>query len=165
MSREQGKIEPTEVAMARHLVACLAPGELALFDETVAAAPRGGQVKRRRDDPLGFGAVEAAAVVFTTVACGVATEVVKCLAEDAGRQAADRTKGWLRRLRRARQSTSPADEDAGAGAAVASLPSEVLADLRGVARRRALLLGLPEDRAELLADTVVVYLRERTDEG
>ncbi|MFI6934217.1 hypothetical protein [Streptomyces sp. NPDC050287] len=163
MGREQGRTEPTELAMARYLVARLAPGELALFDETVAAAPRGGQVKRRRDDPLGFGAVESAAVVFTTVACGVATEVVKSLAEDAGRQAADRTKGWLRRLRPARQSTSPADEDA--GAAAASLPSEVLADLRGVARRRALLLGLPEDRAELLADTVVAYLRERTDEG
>jgi hypothetical protein len=40
----------------------------------------------------------------------------------------------------------------------------MLADMHGVARRRAVLLGLPEDRADLLADTLVEYLRERTDD-
>jgi hypothetical protein len=148
--------------MARYVVTRLAPHELVLFDETVAVAPRGGRVKRRHDDPLGFGAAEAAAVLFTTVACGVASEVVKSLAEEAGSQAAARTKGWLRRLRRRREPVPQADGDP--GAAVAPLPSDMLADMHGVARRRAVLLGLPEDRADLLADTLVEYLRERTDD-
>ncbi|MFD6230534.1 hypothetical protein ACFWFZ_27280 [Streptomyces sp. NPDC060232] len=147
--------------MARYLVARLAPDELALFDETAAAVPRRGRRKhRRRDDPLGFGVADAAAVLFTTVACGVASEVAKSLAEDAGRRVADRTRGWLRRLRPGQRQGALADEAAGED--LAPLSEDTLAGVRGLAHRRAVLLGLPQDRAELLAEAVVAYLRQPT---
>ncbi|TDC61942.1 hypothetical protein, partial [Streptomyces hainanensis] len=110
MRRETDWGESAGLALARELVARLAPDELPLFDETVTAAPRGARSRRQRDDPLGFGAVEAAAVLFTTIACGVASEVVKALAEDAGQRAAGRTRRLLRRLRRERRPAPPPDD-------------------------------------------------------
>ena len=138
--------------MARHLVGHMAPEELDLFDETAAAigqrSPRRG---RHGDDPLGFGLAEASGVLFTTIACGVAREVLETLAKDAGKTAAGKISSWLRiRPRRPLHDsdTSPA----------APLPSAVLEDLRGVAQRRAVLLGLPPERADTLASSVVEYL-------
>ncbi|GHJ34787.1 hypothetical protein [Streptomyces sp. TS71-3] len=161
MGRDNDHEGAAELDLARHLVARLAPEELPLFEETAAAVARGGRGGRRRDDPLGFGAVDAATVLFTGVAYGVATEVFKDLVQAAGQRATGRALGWLRRLRRPRPQAAP---DAGNPyeSVLTPLPPDVLEDVHGTARRRAILLGLPEDRAGVLADTVVAYLRERT---
>jgi hypothetical protein len=139
-------------AMARRIVAQVAPEEMEFFDETVEVLPladAGRAARRRGDDPLAFGVVESAAVVVTGIACGAAHEVVKAMAEDLGAGLA----GRLRRLGR-RPAGPPA-----------VLPEERVTELREVAQRTAVLLGLPADRAELLGQAVADHLRQPADTG
>ncbi|WP_369382920.1 hypothetical protein [Streptomyces sp. cg36] len=152
--------------MARHAVGRLAPEELDLFDETARAALEHGADRRRRhDDPLGFGADEASAVLVTTVAVGVAQDVLKSLAQQAGASLSGRLTAWFAGRRRSRAANADGDPEDGArpgGRAADTAPQPLTAEqldgVRGVAQRRAVLLGLSEDRAGLLADAVVEFL-------
>lgn len=147
------------LAMARHLVEHMAPGELPLFEETAAALRRERRAKARREDPLGFGVMETSSVLLTAVAYGVTQEVVKRLAENAGRQTVTGLRGWLRGRRRGNATTEPGPDGT---EPMAALPPRLLAEVEGIAQRRAVLLGLPPDRADLLAEAVVGYLREQS---
>lgn len=142
--------------LARCIVAAQAPEELPLFDETFAVALRSGRSGRRRDDPLGFGVSEATQLLFTGVACGVAGEVFKTLAQMSGERATSRMVSWFRMRRNRRRQGSAEGEDQ---AVRPELTPEALTELRGVAQRKAVLLGLPVDKADILADSVVEYLR------
>lgn len=160
MNRDVGSDTQT-LTMARHLVERMAPEELDLFEETAVAVgrrpPRSG---RRGDDPLGFGVAEVSGLLFTTVACGVAREVLESLAKEAGKTAAGRISSWLRIRRRA--DTAPAARGSATHdpdmSPAAPLSPATLDELRGVAQRRAVLLGLPPERAGILANSVVEYL-------
>ncbi len=152
------------VDMARYLVERMAPDELELFEETAAVvirrAPRGG---RRGDDPLGFGVVEVSGMLFTTVACGVAREVLESLAKEAGHAAAGRIRSRFRFRRTPATQSTDRETDGSATArsgriAAGALSPGLLDEVRGLAQHRAELLGLPPDRAEMLAESVVGYL-------
>ncbi len=149
------------LALARHLVERMAPEDLDLFEETAPLVLRRAPSDKRREDPLGFGVVEVSAMLFTSVACGVARDVLKSLAEQAGEAAAGRIGSWVRgRWRRRSRSEPMVSADANAATAISP---QLLAEVRGIAQRRAVLLGLAPDRAEVLADSVVQYLTSPAD--
>ncbi|MFF8385275.1 hypothetical protein ACF053_16740 [Streptomyces kanasensis] len=168
-----------ETALARAVVARIAPEELPYFEETAEVlVGRGGRRARRgpQDDPLAFGG--AAELVVTSIACGVAFEVVKMMGESVGSGLTGRFRQLVAR-RRARRAAPPdgtapdgtADgtpDPAGgpvgpAGGPVllgeAPLSEERIAELGAAARRTAILLGLPPDRSDLLAAAVRDHLR------
>jgi hypothetical protein len=144
------------LAMARHLVERMAPEDLELFEETAPLVLRRAPSDKRREDPLGFGLVDVSAMLFTSIACGVARDVLKSLAEQAGEATAGWIGSWFRG--RWRRRSQPQPIVAADAIAVTPLSLELLAEVRGIAQRRAVLLGLPPDRAEILADSVVQYL-------
>ncbi|MFJ1844018.1 hypothetical protein [Streptomyces sp. NPDC088146] len=146
--------EAADLALGRAIVARIAPEELPYFDETVASLPKHpGRRARRRpgDDPLAFGG--AAELVVTSIACGVATEVVKMMGETVGSGLVVR----LRRLLTRGRGEDPAAPDA--GQRPPALTEERIAELGVAAGRTAVLLGLPPDRSELLAEAVRDQLR------
>ncbi|MFJ1677341.1 hypothetical protein ACIODT_20445 [Streptomyces sp. NPDC088251] len=146
--------EAADLALGRAIVARIAPEELPYFDETVASLPKHpGRRARRRpgDDPLAFGG--AAELVVTSIACGVATEVVKMMGETVGSGLVAR----LRRLLTRGRGEDPAAPDA--GQRPPALTEERIAELGVAAGRTAVLLGLPPDRSELLAEAVRDQLR------
>ncbi|MER6106425.1 hypothetical protein ABT115_30180 [Streptomyces sp. NPDC001832] len=146
--------EAADRALGRAIVARIAPEELPYFDETVASLPKHpGRRARRRpaDDPLAFGG--AAELVVTSIACGVATEVVKMMGETVGSGLVAR----LRRLLTRGRGGDPVTPDA--GQRPPALNEERIAELGAAAGRSAVLLGLPPDRSELLAEAVRDQLR------
>ncbi|MFF2960292.1 hypothetical protein ACFVT1_15590 [Streptomyces sp. NPDC057963] len=146
--------EAADLALGRAIVARIAPEELPYFDETVASLPKhpGRRARRRRrDDPLAFGG--AAELVVTSIACGVATEVVKMMGETVGSGLVAR----LRRLLTRGRGEDPAAPDA--GQRPPALTEERITELGVAAGRTAVLLGLPPDRSELLAEAVRDQLR------
>ncbi|POX56314.1 hypothetical protein C3489_06235 [Streptomyces sp. Ru71] len=146
--------EAADLALGRAIVARIAPEELPYFDETAASLPkRPGRRARRRveDDPLAFGG--AAELIVTSIACGVATEVVKMMGETVGSGLVARLRRLLTRGRGEEQTAPDAEQQRPA------LTEERIAELGAAAGRKAVLLGLPPDRAELLAEAVRDQLR------
>ncbi|MFV5998108.1 hypothetical protein ACNPQM_38480 [Streptomyces sp. NPDC056231] len=148
--------EAADLALGRAIVARIAPEELPYFDETAASLPRrarrhGG--RRPKEDPLAFGG--AAELVVTGIACGVATEVLKMMSETVGSGLVAR----LRRLLTRSRSADPAAPDPVGQASPPALTEERIAELGAAAGRSAVLLGLPPDRSELLAEAVRDHLR------
>ncbi|MGW4161219.1 hypothetical protein [Streptomyces sp. NPDC004788] len=149
--------------LARAAVARLAPDELALFEETAAAyfaRPAAGRTARAgtgapRTEPLGMG-IEMAVDLVTGAALAVSAEVAHQLCTDAGRAVAERTRPWLSRLRR--RPAPPAEEPA---EPLPELDPAALARIHALALTRARTLGLPDDRAALLADAIVGALTVR----
>ncbi|MFF4117716.1 hypothetical protein [Streptomyces sp. NPDC001714] len=148
--------EAADLALGRAIVARIAPEELPYFEETAASLPRGTRSRGRRgpkEDPLAFGG--AAELVVTSIACGVATEVVKTMGATVGSGLVAR----LRRLLTRGRSADPAEPDPGGQASPPALTEERIAELGAAAGRSAVLLGLPPDRSELLAEAVRDHLR------
>ncbi|MFF9815257.1 hypothetical protein [Streptomyces sp. NPDC014006] len=146
--------EAADLALGRAIVARIAPEELPYFDETAASLPKrpGRRARRRReDDPLAFGG--AAELVVTSIACGVATEVVKMMGETVGSGLVAR----LRRLLTRGRGGEPTGPDA--EQPLPALTEERIAELGAAAGRTAVLLGLPPERSELLAEAVRDQLR------
>jgi hypothetical protein len=152
--------------MARYLVQRMAPTEPELFEEAAPVVVRTAE----QDGPPGLPApgstvVEASGMLLTTIAYGVAREVLECLAKQAGQAAVGRITSWFRILRRRTSATRAAGstteglaEARPDRATAPALSPGVLDEVCGLAQRRAQLLGLPPDRAELLAESVVGYL-------
>ncbi|MFF9208386.1 MULTISPECIES: hypothetical protein [unclassified Streptomyces] len=152
--------EAADLALGRAIVARIAPEELPYFDDTAASLPKrpGRRDRRRReDDPLAFGGV--AELVVTSIACGVATEVVKMMGETVGSGLVARIRRRLGRGRGEESATPEAEERP------APLTEERIAELGAAASRTAVLLGLPPDRSELLAEAVRDHLREAGGPG
>ncbi|MDX3853471.1 hypothetical protein [Streptomyces sp. AK02-01A] len=157
------------VRLARNAVAELAPGELNLFEETTAdffTVPHAARQAPVRAEPLGMG-VETIGVLITTVALAASVEVVKQLSVQAVDAAGERMRPWITRWFRRRRSGPEPDPlpiapvrpggtaASGPPTALPALPPEELLRLRGIAVVRAKALGLPEERAELLADAII----------
>ncbi|WP_228983197.1 hypothetical protein [Streptomyces sp. DH12] len=136
-----------ETALARAVVARVAPEELPYFEETAEVlVGRGGRRARRgpQDDPLAFGG--AAELVVTSIACGVAFEVVKMMGESVGSGLTGRFRQLVARRRARRDATADGTAedgtaeggaaeggaaDTGAGTAVAGSPPQPAAGTRG----------------------------------
>jgi hypothetical protein len=141
--------------LSRDVVTRMAPQELPLFriisdsyfrhNGSVPAARPGG------DEMLGFG-LESAALLLTPIVLPVISAVLDDLAENLARAVTIRGKDGLRRVLRLllrRDAQQPL-----AGNTVPPISSEQLARVRQVAFEKARQLKLPDDKAELLADSV-----------
>ncbi|MFD6231333.1 hypothetical protein ACFWFZ_31405 [Streptomyces sp. NPDC060232] len=140
--------------LARSAVADIAPDELELFDQT-AQAFFARPVPRRAvtlQDPAGMG-LESVVGVLSGVALAVATSVLQHIAV----QTADRTRSVFRLGRRREAAPSAPNPE----------PVSVtrLGELRELARKRGMELGLSADRAELLADALVGGLALSAQDG
>jgi hypothetical protein len=143
--------------LARKLVADTAPQELPLFRATSSAYFRDPQEvlarRKGRDEMLGFG-VETAVVLLTPVALEVAKTVVSFVAmrvraaaeKGAGDLIEDKVAGVFAKLR---GGGAPGEHEPDA------LEADQLAEVGRIAFEKARQLDVPENKASLLADSVV----------
>jgi hypothetical protein len=139
--------------LARLALERAAPEELVLFQETAEEYfqdPQAVLDPRSRDEALGFG-IEVA--MLTPYVLAVATSVIRFLAstvaDAAGQEAKPLVTGIVRRLLRRPQPTPEAVD------APPPLSGDQARQVREVAYQHAKRLGLDEDQAALLADSVV----------
>ena len=151
------------VALARATVERAAPEEMVLFPAVSEAYLEGEDpTKASRGDPmLGFG-VDAAVVLLTPIALTVAKDVYGFLKVQLAKHAeegGDDAVTWLRNRLFGRgededaASAPPADE--APATAELELTDEQLEQVRELALEKAKQLKLADDKAELLADSLV----------
>lgn len=144
------------VALARDALQQIAPDELPLLEDTAKAyfgRSRRGREAQESDEVLGFG-VGAVAMILTPVVLRLAKEALRFAAEQAAKAAMDEAGGILRRLLRrlaARLRRSGKDRSL----VLDPLTTHQLGLVRDLVFRRGQELGLPEDKAGLMADTIV----------
>lgn len=136
------------IALARRVVAEVAPQELPLFPSIsaqLAAEPARGNGPR--DDPLGFGVGEAAALL-TPVILAICAEVGQYLVAAVGESLKERGKDAL---------AARFDSWFGAseGGDTPTFTEAQRAEVRRIVQRKARELRLDAGRANLLADAVV----------
>jgi hypothetical protein len=139
--------------LARLALEQAAPEELVLFQETAEDYVRDPQavLDPGRDEPLGFG-LELA--MLTPYVLAVATPVIRFLASTVADAAGEEVKPLVARIvRRLFRRPDPASE--ATEPAPPPLSTDQARRVREIAYRRAKGLGLDEDRAVLLADSVV----------
>ena len=142
--------------LARDAVAVAAPAELPLFgaasrryfdDPDAAETPTKGG-----DEMLGFG-LEAAAILITPVALCVARAVVRFVTGEVARATKEESRALIhervRRLFRRGGDERPEDADE------PGLTDQQLVEVRRVAVEKATALGVPAERAGILADAMV----------
>jgi hypothetical protein len=131
-----------------------APEELVLFPETAEEYFRDPQAvldPKRRDEALGFGLDLA---MLTPYVLAVATPVVQFLASTVAEAIGEESKPLvIRFVRRLLRRPDPAPEVT--EPAPPSLSTDQVRQVRELAYQRARNLGLDEDQAVLLADSVV----------
>jgi hypothetical protein len=154
------------VALARATVERAAPEELVIFPAASEAYLDGQDpAKRTRGDPmLGFG-VDSAVVLLTPIALTVAKDVLVFLRAQLKKQAeehSDDVFDWLvdKLFRRGDDEKGAGGEQGGTvvaadPVAAAELTDEQLAEVRELAIEKAKQLKLSDDKAELLADSLV----------
>lgn len=142
--------------LARNVVAETAPQELPLFRPVSEAYFREPKTalhgKRGKDEMLGFGVGEAITLV-TPVVLAIMTDVVTFLAgelqktfkEESAGIIGDLVKKLFKKYHTGESGTS----------AAATLTKEQLAKVRQIALEKARQLSLPENKAQLLADSMV----------
>jgi hypothetical protein len=156
--------EPTDhefvALLARATIERAAPEELPLFRATSSAFfqdPDALERQRTKDDMLGFGP-GAAAVLLTPIALTVSLEVLKFLREQVSKYAREEGAGAIKRLLD-RLVKANAKEKVGAASppppAPPALSDEQLKAIRRVALEKARQLRLSEEKAGLLADSLV----------
>lgn len=154
-------VDNTVEAVAKHVVAQLAPRELDLFDDTAAALRRRAPDATRHtaDDLLGFGVSDVEPVLTIAALLG-AKAALAAFGQETGRtlaassvQRAQRALGRL--LRRTRHSSS---------GTLTPLADEQKLAVRDAALKAASAAGLPRKQAELLADAIVGQLTVRAVE-
>jgi len=141
--------------LARAAVERAAPEELPLFratSEAYFADPDALAQQKPRDEMLGFG-VEAAAMLVTPVALQVARDVIGFLQEQLRERAREHGEGAIDRLIARIVGTDGKEEQA--AEPVPELTDEQLEQVRALAVEKARSLRLSEERAELLADSLV----------
>jgi hypothetical protein len=141
-------------ALARATVERAAPEELPLFapmSEAYLADPSALESGKKRDEMLGFG-VDAAVVLITPVALQVARDVLGFLHEQLRERAREQGEGAIDRII-ARLVGKKDDDDA--AEAVPELTDAQLEQVRKLAVEKARALKLSEERAGLLADSLV----------
>ncbi len=152
--------------LAATMVEEIAPEETLMFSRTadtyfedpdrLLAAQSGD------DEPLGFGVVAAVALV-APVALAVATDVMKYLFEELKKRFADETTEGIVLLVKQLFSKTPDEESGTALAAEAvTLENDEIARVRSLAVEKATLLGLPTEKAQLLADALAGSLLGET---
>ncbi|MGH3071588.1 MAG: hypothetical protein ACRDNB_04860 [Gaiellaceae bacterium] len=141
--------------LARATVERAAPEELPLFgpiSEAYQKDPKALESGRARDEMLGFGA-EAAVMLVTPVALQVARDVLGFLHEQLRERAREHGEGAIdriiARLVGMKTGAAPAAEP------VPELSDAQLEQVRALAFEKARTLKLSEERAELLADSLV----------
>lgn len=152
------------VALARAGVERAAPEELPLFaatSEAYRANPDALQDGKPKEAVLGFG-VDAAMVLVTPVALQVARSVVEFVAARVKERAKEEGEGALERLLDRilgkKQEEEPAPGTAAEPASpppVPELTDEQLEQVRAVALEKARSLKLSDEKAALLADSLV----------
>ncbi len=155
------------VALARSAVEKAAPEEMVIFPAASEAYLEGQDPsKKTRGDPmLGFG-VDSAVLLLTPIALTVAKDVLGFLRVQLKKQAdehADEGFDWLvAKLFRRGDDKKAAEPGADASAtppaepvAPPELSDEQLEQVRQLAIEKAKQLKLPDDKAELLADSLV----------
>jgi hypothetical protein len=141
--------------LARLALEQAAPEELVLFQDNAREYfkdPQAALSPERRDEALGFGLDLA---ILTPYVLAAATSVIHFLASTVGEAVGEESKplvtGIVRRLLRRRD---PASE-AGGEAPPPPLTADQTRQVHEIAYQRAKRLGLDEDQAKLLADSVV----------
>jgi hypothetical protein len=138
------------VELAAAILARTSPEELAILDEEAvayfAAPPQAGS--RRRDEPIGFGLDLTLAVPYALAVGTTAVNMLGSILTDEARDAARPAVAKLVRSVFRRGPRVPDEPSQALTAAQATL-------VRRAAFERAQQLGLPRERAELLADAVV----------
>jgi hypothetical protein len=140
-------------ALARATVEKAAPEELPLFratSEAYLADPKSLEQSGGKDEMLGFG-VDAAVMLLTPVALTVAKDVIGFLGEQLRQRAREHGEGAIdrlvARLVKSDGETEPAPE--------LDLTDEQLEQVRALAIEKGRALKLSEERASLLADSLV----------
>jgi hypothetical protein len=140
--------------LARLVLEQAAPEELVLFPETAEEYFRDPQAvvdRKRRDEPLGFGLDVA---MLTPYVLAVATSVIRFLASTVVEAVREESRPLVTRiLRRLLRQPDPGSEDA--GDAPPPLRTDQVRQVREIAYQRAKRLGLDENQAVVLADSVV----------
>ncbi|MFP5282081.1 MAG: hypothetical protein ACLGIF_01365, partial [Actinomycetes bacterium] len=140
--------------LAETVVGQVAPEELLVFRETAAEYhdnPDRVLHPRRRDEPLGFGLeMELLSPYVLAVAGPVVGYLLSVAKETITEGSTTLVSEWIRGLFRTKEKPAAADaEDS------AALTPQQARRVHEITYQRATLLGLPEDRAVLLADAVV----------
>jgi hypothetical protein len=141
-------------ALARATVEKAAPEELPLFRATSEAYFEDPQALERsggKDEMLGFG-VDAAMVLMTPVVLQVAKDVIGFLGEQLRQRAREQGEGAIDRV-----IARLVNRNGGAGEAepVEELTEEQLEQVRALAIKKGRALKLSDERATLLADSLV----------
>jgi hypothetical protein len=136
--------------LAHQILSEVAPEELVLYEETAReyyADPHALLDPKRRDEALGFGLDLA---MITPVVILVAQSVLQWLAntvvDAAAKEASSSVESYLRRLFRRAGGGKPATRPA-------ALTADQAKQVRAVAYKQALAVGLAPDRARLIADS------------
>jgi hypothetical protein len=142
-------------ALARATVERAAPEELPLFgpiSEAYLADPSSLDGGKKRDEMLGFG-VDAAMLLVTPVALQVARDVLGFLHEQLRERAREHGEGAIDRIIArlvGKKDAAAADADS-----VPELTDAQLEQVRELAVKKARALKLSDERAALLADSLV----------
>jgi hypothetical protein len=141
--------------LARATVERAAPEELPLFgpiSEAYRADPQSLDGGKPRDEMLGFG-VDAAVVLVTPVALQVARDVLGFLHEQLRERAREQGESAIDRL--IARLVGKKEEQVPEAEPVPELTDAQLEQVRALAVEKARSLRLSEERAELLADSLV----------
>ena len=140
-------------ALARATVEKAAPEELPLFHATSEAYfenPQALEQRAAKDEMLGFG-VDAAVVLLTPVVLQVAKDVIGFLGEQLRERAREQGEGAIDRVI-ARLVNRDGEAEA---EPVAELTDDQLEQVRALAIKKGRALKLSDERATLLADSLV----------
>jgi hypothetical protein len=139
--------------LARLALEEAAPEELVLFPEAAEEYFKDPQAvlnPKRRDEPVGFGLDLA---MLTPYVLAVATAVIRFLASTVADAVREESKPLVARL--VRSVLRQPDSAPGLAGEASPLSADQARQVREIAYRRARDLGLDEDKAVLLADSVV----------
>ena len=141
-------------ALARATLEKAAPEELPLFRATSEAYfenPRALEQKAAKDEMLGFG-VDAAVVLMTPVVLQVAQDVIGFLGQQLRERAAAEGESAIDRII---QRLVHKDDGESKAEPVAELTDEQLEQVHALAIKKGRALRLSDERATLLADSLV----------
>lgn len=146
--------------LAQAFVSRSAPEELLMFgamSEVYFRDPERALAQpSSKEQPLGFGVTDAA-MLITPVALKVATEVARFISRELGKHLQEEGSGFLKSLvQRVFRWFKPSREEARPPKAVLQgLTPELLVKVHAIALAQAHQVNLPEDKAQLLADSMV----------